>query len=79
MWESIHAIGEAILVVKVFPYLDSTYLILLTPLISFVPSIVNVHAKVLSLKKSTASRRSESYYHKQLHVVFAVTASVSNK
>jgi len=73
-WESLHAFGEAILVVKVFPYLDSTYLILLIPVVSFAPSVINLHAKILSLQRTTAHRKSEKYYYKQLHVIFASTA-----
>lgn len=76
-WESLHAFGESILVVKVFPYLDSTYLILLIPVVSFAPSVINLHAKILSLQRTTAHRTSENYYYKQLHVIFASTALVS--
>ena len=79
LWETLHAIGEAILVVKVFPYLDSTYLLLLIPVISFIPSIVNLHAKVLSLQrnKEKGNTHTEQFYHKKLHVLFSALALVS--
>ena len=71
----IHSVGEAILLMKVFPYLDSTYAILLMPLVAIIPAIVNFHAKMASLY----TQDGPDGQNKIVHVFISLVALVCYK
>ena len=78
LWEVLHAIGEAILVFRVFPYLDSTYALLIMPLVAFVPIALQIRAKYLSVSENKAKSFQKSMQYKRTrNLVLAVLALVS--
>lgn len=76
LWETLHAVGEAILLMKVVPHLDSTYVILLMPLIAFVPGVVNLHAKIASFSKQNGQNGQVKFGH-GLWSVFALVRTIN--
>ena len=77
MWEALHAIGEAILVLKVLPYLDSTYAILLMPLVAIIPICLQVRAKYLSVKDNSKKQYQQSeQYRRKIKLAMAALALV---
>jgi len=78
LWEVLHAIGEGILIFRVFPYLDSTYALLIMPLVAIVPIALQVRAKYLSVidNKGKKYQKTEQYRRKR-NLFLAIFALVS--
>ena len=73
----LHAVGDGILFFVVLPHTDSTFATILFPLLGFVPSLLNIRAKLESLAKAKKAGGDSKVKQKLKDFLWTIPAPVS--